>query len=1582
MPNLPALNEPTPAAAGSSSLPSSPRPESPNPDSTKPPRRRGSHGRLTKLIAPGRSRSTSNASQISINQEDSGGSSGRTTPEVRRRAGKAATTSLLATDAKYKKFAQLVDKSLQAFESVNEWADFISFLSRLLKTLHSPSPPYPEIPRKLIVSKRLAQCLNPALPAGVHQRALDVYAYIFSIIGVEGLKRDLLIWSSGLFPFFQYATTSVRPILINIYETYYLPLGSDLRPATKALILAFLPGMEEETGDFFDKILSLLDKVSGAVTASFFLKTIFLILISSPTSRLSALNYLSRRLLKPPEQGDCDVGLMIRGVSAALGDENVLVRRNGLDLLLRILRLDEPLFKDADHKDQETLMRAASGVLLQKELSLSRRVYTWLLGPGEGPEEQIVHFQKHGLELLSTTLLRDMQTLGTAMDGADAQRPFKIFLSFLDKWEVGSALSESLAIPALRAIKNATSSSTGVLPEEVIGTALAVYEAIEPIILWKLLYASVRAELDARDSDSNTLTDDASREAFRLAVQMLHIISPDTFSKASSAATETETESTSVSDLLYSTDSRPHLAHEKISTDILPRIALTSFDICQHALTNHWNEPESLLDATSIASTLLDYEAPTLALVDGERWLSSLVQALAKLFRYLRPDAAQYHIRAVELLWEYNQMAELHTLENVIARRMTAVPLNSAGFDAFGILWRLTDSISTLFKFGGQGLSKACHSTEIRQSIHPTLIQRVDAAFPNATSYLEVLVSLLIRYINTEASPSIRKVTCLIVRVQSSAAELLQTIVSRGDVSQHQLVNLKISLVANLSSAIQQKRMTLQSKLLHLLHSAISASSTSKSLNHRRSPSLTERPPLDAEFEVNVVKLIIEAVLSTGNLPVLQHWIDFVLMTLPQLSTARNGLLQALSECFAQQLRYLSIHIDSVYIRSDASVKDEKLFVTDAEVVMILNALERVLVILTSGPGVKHDDMSRQGDGEKGLLGLMSGVFTVEAPADDPLKAEYPRYLDDAIHALLVSWTITKPTSSPSAASSSKVQTYEKIRSRVNKVLEKTFKSQPLGVITSCIHVWATNSSEITDSAIFDCVDVLTPSAERLVEIVCQAVSGKSGRTSSEFRADPAYLAFLEAYISRLEAPIAVQVWTTLFTFSKDFIGSIGSSSARTQLFLVFKCLTALALTVSKTSALEDRRLRRDLQDTYAKILDLVVTNSAKISEAGLWSRMTSGTASPGDIDKVDAEQGLEQIYDFLSVSVIPNLRALLVDADRVNAACSGVMVTIVTPAFKKQQVEKSTIRLLMEITKIPSAHKTWRAQIADVFNDSRFFRQKSEDDIGYWKTLICGLMDSDKERFTDLLGKITSASSANIFSNRDQEMLVKSLNLRRLSFILLAAENNHYLVQLPAIQEKLVEMLRSSQLSPRVHSEVYLCLRVLMIRISPQHLTNFWPVILTELLRIFELTMDDPPEDGSEELQLVLAACKFLDLLLVIQSEDFQVHQWMFITDTTDAIYPAEGCSPEALMDCLSNILADGQRGSDHSNDQILLSEQNESAPRKPSLSSVTTLNSIYQLQPFFSRASIDTFEGVFGGMGVDWEAVEEGLSREIFQL
>ncbi|KAK0481487.1 hypothetical protein IW261DRAFT_1077469 [Armillaria novae-zelandiae] len=50
---------------------------------------------------------------------------------------------------------------------------------------------------------------------------------------------------------------------------------------------------------------------------------------------------------------------------------------------------------------------------------------------------------------------------------------------------------------------------------------------------------------------------------------------------------------------------------------------------------------------------------------------------------------------------------------------------------------------------------------------------------------------------------------------------------------------------------------------------------------------------------------------------------------------------------------------------------------------------------------------------------------------------------------------------------------------------------------------------------------------------------------------------------------------------------------------------------------------------------------------------------------------------------------------------------------------------------------------------------------------------------------------------------------------------------------------------------------------------------------------MSKLPSDGSDGLQLTLSAqCKFFDLLLVLQNDEFQIHQWIFITGTVEAIH------------------------------------------------------------------------------------------------
>lgn len=89
-----------------------------------------------------------------------------------------------------------MDKALKSFEYTSEWADLISALGKLNKVLLSYLK-YPVIPRRIKISKRLAQCMHPALPSGVHLKALETYDIIFKCMGTNRLSHELFIYSAG-----------------------------------------------------------------------------------------------------------------------------------------------------------------------------------------------------------------------------------------------------------------------------------------------------------------------------------------------------------------------------------------------------------------------------------------------------------------------------------------------------------------------------------------------------------------------------------------------------------------------------------------------------------------------------------------------------------------------------------------------------------------------------------------------------------------------------------------------------------------------------------------------------------------------------------------------------------------------------------------------------------------------------------------------------------------------------------------------------------------------------------------------------------------------------------------------------------------------------------------------------------------------------------------------------------------------------------------------------------------------------------------------------------------------------------------
>lgn len=64
---------------------------------------------------------------------------------------------------------------------------------------------------------------------------------------------------------------------------------------------------------------------------------------------------------------------------------------------------------------------------------------------------------------------------------------------------------------------------------------------------------------------------------------------------------------------------------------------------------------------------------------------------------------------------------------------------------------------------------------------------------------------------------------------------------------------------------------------------------------------------------------------------------------------------------------------------------------------------------------------------------------------------------------------------------------------------------------------------------------------------------------------------------------------------------------------------------------------------------------------------------------------------------------------------------------------------------------------------------------------------------------------------------------------------------------EQLANSLRLVPLGPSVQAAVFLCFRVLLLRMSPDHVTSLWPIIIAEMVQVF-LQMEQELKSDSDE--------------------------------------------------------------------------------------------------------------------------------------
>lgn len=360
-----------------------------------------------------------------------------------------------------------------------------------------------------------------------------------------------------------FASLSVRPLFLSIFEGHILKLGGDaLRPALKAVILALLPGLEDETSEDFERMVTAMDKLRAAVEASsdevshvrggsgssHFWQCFFLATITNSSRRQGALAFLVRRLPKfgvsrsntadapeisagttgLPAEAQAAIspepGLLIRCFESGLSDPQLLIQRGFLDLLVSHLPLDSPVLqKSISKEDLERSVAAAAGVVSRRDMSLNRRLWAWFLGPdpvapdgndgvsspiqekqngaGDQSTQHAAFFSRYGLQALTSSVLKMINR--PSKTPAERVRPFRVCLSLMDRWEVGALIVPEIFLPALESVQSYSESASREEAEEVLRSASAFFDGVDSGLIWGKLIHLVTSSLDTTSASNS-----------------------------------------------------------------------------------------------------------------------------------------------------------------------------------------------------------------------------------------------------------------------------------------------------------------------------------------------------------------------------------------------------------------------------------------------------------------------------------------------------------------------------------------------------------------------------------------------------------------------------------------------------------------------------------------------------------------------------------------------------------------------------------------------------------------------------------------------------------------------------------------------------------------------------------------------------------------------------------------------------------------------------------------------------------------------------------------------------------------------
>ncbi|KAF2650752.1 hypothetical protein K491DRAFT_682733 [Lophiostoma macrostomum CBS 122681] len=763
---------------------------------------------------------------------------------------------------------------------------------------------------------------------------------------------------------------------------------------------------------------------------------------------------------------------------------------------------------------------------------------------------------------------------------------------------------------------------------------------------------------------------------------------------------------------------------------------------------------------------------------------------------------------------------------------------------------------------------------------------------------------------------------------------------------------------------------------------------------------------------------------STSRL-VLDDWVQFLIEVLPMFADTIFQNLLPLVECICKQITRTFDELKVIFSQTSPAPEGSP----ESTLISLINGLEQILAKAHDRLMIQETKSTANKSPEQpqGFFGnMVSGVFTSEANQQRIPTANTRLTVllcfQDTVRICFAIWSWggygAKDSRQDPTSSSSFTYTSQRMRNRARRLLEHLFAAEALECLETLAVLWVQYAKDaVQATAVMGVLNVLNGSKPKhTIPAIFNAVYSRTNPSAldphrmSSLTSDLTDLdlvTFLVDYTKSLEDDAMDEIWSDCNLFLRDVLAN--PLPHRQILPTLLEFAAVIGQKVDNTNFGEQRKMRKELADIFTRVLTATFTTRSMgflQDPSQVIATEKVSTAVP-----TNGTHGHRRTTDVVSILtlIVPYLPIILIDNDRVTNVVTTISTNVIGPTFRAKafpdNVSKSTLDLLYQLSRVAQANRSWKKDIFDAFNDTRFFNTPLPLLKSSWLPVLSQWTHSDKDRLPELLSRLSAPTTAGIMfgvgasSARQEADRKTQLTLRRLTLLLLAAPEDTFTPNLQQLMEKISELFGAtpaSSPSSITRSEVIILLRAIILKTSSIHLAPLWPVINGELNSgLSSLLPDAENKDGYNNAGLI-QLCKLLDQLVVLDPDDFQLIEWLFITDTIDAVYKPESAYPTSLTDEIAEILSASETPTSRPRsvpvvphhqssssadepkrtlflDPLIDALQKEEGAEVTDMARRELVDRV--VRPFLGQLAIVNFEATYGGGVADWQGVWDSV-------